>query len=547
MAWVRISAGRYRNTETGETRNSTTAPKDTSAARRGGGKKKQAKNNKYQKQLNKAQNTNKAGDLARAEETGAQREARQDIVYSNPNQENPFGNRVVTIDPVTGQPTVTDTLSPEQQRILEQQQGLSATGGEKAQAQLENIGQFNPEDFGADRARIEDEVFARLTRGVDEQQSRDVEQVKQSLVDRGIPYSDDPNSRYQQELQDVNQRYDDARTNARRTATEMGGGELSRQFGIGQSTHQQQLSDVGTLSGLGTGLRMPNFQPYESPDYNPANATDIYATVEGNKNQKQQLDIAQQQANRKPSGGGSSAPAEPESDFEKSAAMARSATSNNGDRMYTTQDVRNPVSNQQFRQQMQPRAGLKPGQMNPNGGVAGGPYGSPSSVRPDMSLPNTGYPPSMTGGDPYGQAMDQISQQAGGPPGQMQQGGFGGGFQNPVPSEQDPQMVEQAFTQLEQQAGGPPGQIPGGQISGSAQNMPPVSMPGMQQQQRINPRPQMTRVSPGVYRNERTGNLRPMAAPPRGQVRPQANRAGAPMPPPSGLKPLAQRGRRAMR
>lgn len=651
MAWERLSAGRYRNTETGEVRNSTTKP--TGTPKQGGGKKGNGKKgggkkgggrqpprdrgqnlppdpdtgfpqqpphtqNQIANDLNEAQRTDKAGDVWDAEMETANREAERDLAYNNPNQYNPFGSQTVTIDPVTGQPTVTQNLSPEQQQILAQQQGLSTRGGAKAGEQLDQFQRFNPEDFGADRARIEDEVFGRLTRGLDDQQKRDTEAAAQSLADRGIPYSNDPNSRYQQEMHDLNQRYDDARTNARRTATEMGGGELSRQFGIGQSTHQQQLSDIGALSGLGTGLIMPNFQPFQGTDYNPAGGFDIYTTTEQLENQRKQLAIEEKQANRNPGGGsrgGGGAPPPPDSDFERNlqvrnlnAGVPGSQSQNRSNSMFAPNDPRNRMPQGggfAARPGMNSTAGLRPGQMNLTGGVAGpkpgsgnigifpgempqgggvaGP-GQGSSLRPDMSLPNTGYPGGMGQQMPQGSrsnpdeyqytteyepayqsAMDQLTQQLpshqynassdmdrlrqqipSGPPGQMPPGGMSGSYQGPAPQDNS-QMEEQAFAQLSQQAGGPPGQ-PQGPIGGIANNGPSASMPGMQQQAFRRQPPPMTRVSPGVYRNERTGNLRQQA--PGGMpARPPMGRTGPmrPMPPPPGLSrvpPPRRQGRR---
>lgn len=238
--------------------------------------------------LQKAERTQKAKNIYNAEIAGADAEVQRGTVLTNPNQYNPFGQQTVEIDPATGQPIVRQELSQSQQQILDQQQGLSTQGGEMALDLLSQQGRFNPADFGAERDRIEGDIYDRLTRDIDVQQQRSTDQVAQSLRDRGIPYSNDPNSRYQQEMKDITQRFDDQRLNARRTATEMGGQELSRQFGIGQATHQQQIGDIGTYGSMGSGMILPNFQQFQAGQYNPMNAGEIYF---GN----QQLDINRQQ------------------------------------------------------------------------------------------------------------------------------------------------------------------------------------------------------------------------------------------------------------
>lgn len=121
-------------------------------------------------------------------------------------------------------------------------------------------------DLLGDRQRIEEEVFGRLTRDLDQQYKQTREQTEQTLANKGIPYSNDPNSRYQQELMAVDKRFDLARTDARQRAAEIGGGEYSRSFGIQeqlranqfseqQGTRNQQLGEVGSLANTGPGLQ----------------------------------------------------------------------------------------------------------------------------------------------------------------------------------------------------------------------------------------------------------------------------------------------------
>lgn len=118
-------------------------------------------------------------------------------------------------------------------------------------------------DLLADRQRIEEEVFGRLTRDMDQNFAKDQQQLEQTLANKGIPFGSE---RYKQEMQNLNDRYDRSRLDARRQATELGGGEFSRSFGIGeqlranqlseqQGIRNQQLGEVGTLANTGPGLQ----------------------------------------------------------------------------------------------------------------------------------------------------------------------------------------------------------------------------------------------------------------------------------------------------
>lgn len=114
----------------------------------------------------------------------------------------------------------------------------------------------------ADRARIEADVYGRLTTGLQDQYKQTREQAAQTLRNKGIPFSDDPNSRYQKELGVLDRQYADQQLAARQTATGMGGQEYQRNFDIGQTLRQnefnlqsgarnQQLGEVTALSQVG--------------------------------------------------------------------------------------------------------------------------------------------------------------------------------------------------------------------------------------------------------------------------------------------------------
>lgn len=269
--------------------------------------------------VQQAGNIKNPSTAVKAEMTAEDYNAVKNIGYNNPDTYTPFGSQTVTYDE-NGNPVVNQELSDNQTNILGKDEELSKVGRQLALGQLQGGGfneGFNPTltdrtgtgDLIADRQRIEDDVFSRLTRDFDQDYGNAKQNKEQQLHDRGIAFSADPNSRYQQELRGIDQRFDDAKLTARQTATEMGGNEYQRNFGIGeqqranefseqQNIHNQQLGDINTLGNYGSGLLMPNFQQYQGYNYNPASPLEAYGTVKGIKQNQQQLNIAKQQASR---------------------------------------------------------------------------------------------------------------------------------------------------------------------------------------------------------------------------------------------------------
>ena len=158
-------------------------------------------------------------------------------------------------------------------QVSQGQRDIANAGGDLALHNLmgSSLGNaFNPTltdrpntgNLETDRSRIEGQVYDRLTRNLDTDYQAAHEQTAQSLLNRGIPFSADPNSRYQQELGRQEQNYLGAKTDARQRATEIGGTEYQRNFDIGEQlrqnqfneqagTRNQQLGEAGGLSNLG--------------------------------------------------------------------------------------------------------------------------------------------------------------------------------------------------------------------------------------------------------------------------------------------------------
>lgn len=225
--------------------------------------------------------------------------AKSNIVINNPNVNNPFGTSTTTIDPATGQPTVTQKLSDPQQGILNSDQkisqmgrdfamnrlnsqpqapqgfvagepapgtntggssdmtappgqpnpsvaaappGMSTTGGALNQGFSANtINRVSTGDVAADRARIEKAAYDRLTRFTNADQDRERAQTEQTLYGRGIAL-DPRNPAYKASMDDLNRRYDANRADAANQAAVTGGNEYSRDVGLNEQVIANQFS-----------------------------------------------------------------------------------------------------------------------------------------------------------------------------------------------------------------------------------------------------------------------------------------------------------------
>lgn len=154
------------------------------------------------------------------------------------------------------------------------QQNIAAAGTDIALNHLQS-GQFqNPYaapvtpdrlaqgDLTALRDNVYNEQYGYLTRDLGQQEAQAGQDVQQQLADRGITYSNDPNSQYQQQMKDYTNRFDRARLDARSQATQLAGQEMQRSFGMneqqianilsqGMDTRNQQMGELGAFSQLG--------------------------------------------------------------------------------------------------------------------------------------------------------------------------------------------------------------------------------------------------------------------------------------------------------
>lgn len=201
-------------------------------------------------------------------------------ILTNPNQNNAFGSSTVTVDPITGQPVVNQTLSDANQKSLEGIQGTGVAASDVAKGLIGNqYGQFvqgaGPQSGYNDPA-LEQAIYGRLTRDYADRFGREEEQLSQTLANRGIPVG---SQAYTNAMGDFRKNRDSQYETAQNNAVQQGTATaLQRQQnnigGLGALT-----SGVGTLSGVGQGgFYQPNFQGFSSVAYNQPDVQGLYGT-----------------------------------------------------------------------------------------------------------------------------------------------------------------------------------------------------------------------------------------------------------------------------
>ena len=211
-------------------------------------------------------------------------------------QEGQYGGSQTVTKDANGNVIVKKKLGEGQQGIYDAGNALTQ-GGLNTANNLLNSGNFsagyNPNltartttgDINKDRARIEDEVFARYTKDLDQNYDRDKQRLEAELQSRGVPLTPE-STQYQRQMEELNKRYDNQRADARQRAVEVGGQEFSRSFGIGEQLRgnelneqsqirNQQIGEIGAFAGMGPGLKEDTFNPYNPYKLELLDPTDI--------------------------------------------------------------------------------------------------------------------------------------------------------------------------------------------------------------------------------------------------------------------------------
>lgn len=202
-------------------------------------------------------NTQKASDVVATAEAG---DIKKNVGLQNPNMTDIFGNKQTITYDAAGNPVINQEAG-----------GLTGTLSSQAQAMAQ--GYVDPMTL---RQRGEEAAYNTLTRFYDRDKSREMEEAKQELANRGIPYdpaaANDPNatSLYGKTIGNIGQKYQTLKEQAAQQAILSGNQNVATQSGV-QST---ALSDF-TNAAVNTSAK---FNPYQGTTTDAsADAKDIIA------------------------------------------------------------------------------------------------------------------------------------------------------------------------------------------------------------------------------------------------------------------------------
>ena len=187
-------------------------------------------------------------------------------------------------------------LPAQQQDVLTSGTELSQTALDLANNQLKDYSVYDTPDLEAERSRIEDQVYGRLSKDFSKDYADEKQQLEQTLYNRGINL--DPNDpQYQRFMKSLDDKYANAKENARARATELGGQEYTRSNDISLAARDRQMSDLDQLGKTGYGM--------QGTEYDLA-----YKKLEEEKKARRAADALKQQAINKSGGGGGSTASE---------------------------------------------------------------------------------------------------------------------------------------------------------------------------------------------------------------------------------------------
>lgn len=287
---------------------------------------------RVQNRIDKRVMKNPQQGVAVAEEY-AQKEFDKNVAANRPNQNAIGGTQTYVTDPETGQVTVNQSLSPEQQQLYNQQIGnVSAANQAFASAFGSGVpfGQAydfsgapaapNVTDLNAARDQYFNTVYDANIEKVNQNFDREREQLETTLYNRGHT----PGSpQYDQEMKRLRDEYAGLEKGVRSDAYSQAGLEFERNFNIGTQGRQnfineqilgrqQPLSELTTLQSMTGGPTMlPNFFNFQPIQYSGPNYGDYLGLGVENNLAQQGLAIDRQQlalAGRG-GGGGGAAPA----------------------------------------------------------------------------------------------------------------------------------------------------------------------------------------------------------------------------------------------
>lgn len=236
--------------------------------------------------INPGQAGNLIGDVTR-EDTNL------NFKLNNPeSQVDIWGNkRGISVDPVTGEVSIVDSGGAPLQSTKDAFLGSLGHFQQKGPLDLSGAPKIlQTGDVRNEWKTAADSNYNYMTRDLAQNESREMEATKQRLMEQGIPYSDDPNSRFQKEIRDVGRKYQNIRDEANQQSIMLGnqtmtsnlqGQSLARDAFVQGATaeHQSGLQDMQALGGM-MGQFQPNFTQYAGGQQNLAgNLLNLINTV----------------------------------------------------------------------------------------------------------------------------------------------------------------------------------------------------------------------------------------------------------------------------
>lgn len=208
--------------------------------------------------------------------------ARATAKLSNPNITTPYGSQTVSYGANGDQdiPSVTQTLTPEQQAIFDTnqqgQQGLADLGLGAVQRAGSILGQdvsFSGAPTVGTSSETRDKVLAAMMGRADEDYAKQTDQTRSSLIASGIPVGS-------KAFADAQQMIERSRNDARQQAEIGAGNAANQQFGQDMAGRQQAITEIlaqrqtplNEINAFRSGSQVntPQFQQYQGATVAPA-------------------------------------------------------------------------------------------------------------------------------------------------------------------------------------------------------------------------------------------------------------------------------------
>ena len=227
--------------------------------------------------------------------------ARQSARLNNPNIVTPYGTQTTTYgsqDYSSDIPTVTQTLSPEEQQIFDLNQqartGLGEVSNQGLGAVRDVLGtQFDPSGLPAEQINAgqtaQDAIMSRL----EPQIAQDREMQASTLANQGIPLGSEA---YENAMRVQGQQENDLRTQA--ALQGMGIGQQARQQAFAEQLTQRELplNEVTALMS-GSQVQLPGSMPYQGGGAAAGNFSGAAQAQGAAANQQYGMQVAGQNAN----------------------------------------------------------------------------------------------------------------------------------------------------------------------------------------------------------------------------------------------------------